>query len=144
MPLPHDVILMQDMTEEVPIIELVNKCAVQVRWQGLKPVLVIAPECDVESDNVLHFISMHSAVAHRGAGDGKAMQEGCLALLLSALEEGTLSVLEKFLEKNTRLIDSVTRHLQQKMVLVSVTKIFHSSRKVTWAQPADRLKDTIA
>ena len=82
MALPHDVILVQHVTKEVAIVELVNKGAVQVLRQRLKPVLVIAPERDVEGDNVLYFTVVHSTIAYGSAGHSEAMQEGCFALLV--------------------------------------------------------------
>jgi hypothetical protein len=85
-----DVVLMKHVTEKVPVIEFVDDRPRKVVRQGFDPILVIAPQRHVERDDILHFTAVDRAVANRGTGGSKAVQEGIVAFVIRALEEVAL------------------------------------------------------
>jgi hypothetical protein len=70
-----DVVLMEDVTKEMSVTELVNYPLSELRSRGLEPVRIAASERDVQRDDVFDFISMDGAVTHCGACGGEPVQE---------------------------------------------------------------------
>jgi hypothetical protein len=87
MPFRHDVILVEDMTKEMAIIELVQQLGVDIGWKLLAPSLVVAAKSDIEGHDVLHLTPVDRTVANRGASGGEAVKKRLLALGLRANEE---------------------------------------------------------
>src|SRR5271154_1814373 len=62
--LADDVVLMEDVAKEMPVIELMNHRLGHVGRQVLEPVRIVAPESDVQGDNVLNLLPVDGAIAH--------------------------------------------------------------------------------
>ncbi len=87
LPFRHDIVLVEDVAEEVPAIELADQVLLNLGRQRLEPVLVVPAERDVERDAMSsHLPVVHRAIADRGAGGGEAVQEGLVAFVGRALE----------------------------------------------------------
>ena len=97
--LAHDVVLMEDVTEEVAVVELVSDRILHLGRKRLKPSPVVAPEGDVERDDVLYLMAMDCPVAHGCSGHREAMQECCASFLAVTLEEPTLTRSEASIEE---------------------------------------------
>src|SRR6266478_3528590 len=86
----HNVILMQNITKEVPIIELVKNLHCHFIWEGLEPVPVITSQRDIESDNFFDFLVVDGAKAYSSACRCKAMQECLFPFIDCTLEKASL------------------------------------------------------
>ena len=84
----NNVVLMEDVTEKVSVIQLVENRTGQVVGQGFEPIAVIPPKCHVERDDVLDLADR--TIADWGAGRDEAVQEGLFAFVMSALKEVAL------------------------------------------------------
>jgi len=84
-----NIILMEHMAEEVAVIELEDNILLDVRRQLLEPVGVIAPQRDVQRQNILHLISVNVTVADGRACRGKPVEEGLFSLIRRTFEEVT-------------------------------------------------------
>ena len=69
-----DVILMQNVAHEMPVIEPVQDLVVNPGRQGLQPVAFIAFERNVEREDVFYLIGMDILITDRGTGGGKTVQ----------------------------------------------------------------------
>src|ERR1700690_1189350 len=83
----HNVVLMEDVTEKVAVIQFVeNRIRYFVR-QVFEPVPVVASERNVERHHVLNLAAVEGAVANPGASGDEAEEEGPFAFVLRTFEE---------------------------------------------------------
>ena len=88
--LPDNVVLVEDVTEKMPVIELVENRPIYLLRQGLEPVLLVASESYVECNHILDIAGMDGLVPDTCASCCKTVQKGSFAFVLRALEEVAL------------------------------------------------------
>ena len=138
--LSDDVVLMEHMAEEVPVVELVDDLLLHLLRQRLDPVAVVAAQGDVQGEDVLDAAAVRLAVANGRAGDGKAVQEGLAPLLGAALEVGAAGAAAEVLgEEGAGLLQGVVGHPHQQVMLVTVAVLAHARRQVAGQQVHQRL-----
>ena len=81
-----DIVLMEDMAEEVPVIERPDDRVSNGFWQRLEPITVVAAECHVERDDILDLSRMDRTIADSRTRDREAVEKGCCCLLGCAFE----------------------------------------------------------
>ncbi len=69
----YNVVLMKNLAEKVPIIQLMMQPRAYRLRQMLEPICSISRESYVQGDNLLHVISMNGAIADRRTGRCKSM-----------------------------------------------------------------------
>jgi len=82
-----DVVLMEDVAKEMPVIELMNHWPGYVGRQVLEPVRVVAPERDVQGDDIFDLLPVDGPVAHCSACGGEPVQERLRGFRGRAFEE---------------------------------------------------------
>jgi hypothetical protein len=82
-----DVVLVKHVAEKMAVIEPVGDRLCDLVRQGFDPIPVVAPQRDVERDEILDLAAMDRALADCGSGGGKAVQKGLLALVIVTFEE---------------------------------------------------------
>lgn len=85
--LSDNVVLVEDVTEKVPVIELVKNRTIYLFRQGLEPVLIVASESYVECNHILNIAGMDGLVPDTCASGCKTVQKSSFAFVLRALEE---------------------------------------------------------
>ena len=142
--LAHDVVLVEYVAEEMPVVQLGDDLPVQLRRQGLLPLAVVAAQGDVQGHDVLHLGAVHVAVADRGAGHGEAVQEGLAPLLGVALEPVALARGEVVLQEAAGGLGAVHRHAQQQVVVEARAEVAHARRQVARQQLHRKLQQAVA
>ena len=143
-PLRHDVVLVEDVAEEVPVVELVNDGRLDLGRQLLEPLLVVAPQRDVEGQDVLHLPFVDGTIAVGRTSRREAMKEGLLTFVGCALEEVAVARREDGLEIVARLLDAVVGHLEDEMMFEAIAIVGHPLRQMFGKQHADALHDPVA
>ena len=138
-----DVILVEHVAQEVAVVQLDGDRFLDVGRQCLDPVAIVAAQCDVERDDILHLAGVHGAIANRGTGGSEAMQERFPALFVGAFEITTRWRSKVAGEERTGFVDALSRDLQHQVMLVLVAILFHSRRQMARKQPARGLHDAI-
>ena len=140
---PHDVVLVEDVAEEVPVVETRDHGVRQRGGQRLHPVAVVAAQGDIQRDDVLDGVAMHFAIPHGGAGDGETVQERLAALVGIAGEECPFAAGEEAVEEIARGICVLRRHLEQQVVFVARAEITQARRQVVGQPPGHRLQHAV-
>ena len=142
--LADDVVLVEDVAHEVPVVEFVADAVVDGGRQSLEPVGVVAAQGDVEGDDVLDFARMHGAVAHGGGGDGEAVQHGGLGFGGVAFEvAATVGLAEVLLQVEAGFVDAFATHLEDEMMLVAVTVVAQRAGQVLGQQAGEGLQQPV-
>jgi len=102
----HDVILMQNVAHEMPVIKPVQQLVVDLVRQLFAPIAVVAFQRDVEREDVLHLCGVDVLIADRGPCGGKAVQPRDLALARGAGEKVSLPVGKGGGQMGLRLFDA--------------------------------------
>ncbi|MNL58555.1 hypothetical protein D3C87_1822010 [compost metagenome] len=93
--LAHDVILVEDVTEEMPVIQLQDQLLLDGRRQCLEPVAVVARQGDIQRHDILDRFVMDRPIPNRRPGRGESMQECLAAFLGGTAKEIALATLEQ-------------------------------------------------
>lgn len=64
---------MKYVTQKVAIVQTVRQILHQLRRQLFKPLRVVAPQGDIQRQNIFDLPVMHRLIAYRRPGGGKAM-----------------------------------------------------------------------
>ena len=88
----HDIILMQNVAHEMTVVESVHDMLVDLGGEFFEPLAVIAPQRDIQRQNIFDLVGMDIVIADGGTGGGKAVQACDLALARGAGKEIGLAI----------------------------------------------------
>ena len=103
---------MQNMAEKVPIIELVHQLIVDMFGKLLIPIFIIAPQRNIQRNDLFHLLAMNSHVANRCARRSEPMQtsqfcfvrraSSCMVRSVKLAKPGTLRSRESMAPFNAK------------------------------------------
>src|SRR5579871_2698039 len=81
-----EIVLMEDVTKKMSVIKFVKNWTVYFSRQRLEPVLVVAPERDIESEDILDLAVVNRAKTNPCPSCSETMQKSCFAFFRTAFE----------------------------------------------------------
>jgi hypothetical protein len=139
----HDVVLVEDLAEEVPVVERVFDLRGETFRELLAPADTVSGQGDIERHDVLDVPPMDRSVTDCGACGREAMQKGFRSFVRRAFEIRAFSRRKDSVQVSARLFDAVVGHAEHQMVLEAIPVIVKFFWKMPRKQGANELHHTI-
>ena len=114
---------MKDVAEEVPIVKLCYDVFFEIGRQAFSPLLIIASEGSIESDDILHFALVDSIIADGCPGSYKPMKHRLFRL--RGIASKPAAIVENLVKEPLGFVGNLFPDLENEVVLELIAKFEH-------------------
>ena len=142
-PFFHDIVLVEYVAHEMAVIQFMADFTVDLLRQLFKPIAIVAPQGDIERNDVFHFFIVHRAVAYRGGSHRETVQHRRLGFFRTAFEIRTAVAGKIIFQIGPRLFYALPAHFQNQVVFIAVAIVAQALRQVFGQQFAESLQSLV-